>query len=143
MKKYGDLITCFDCGEQKPRRDYHRSSLLNLVPRCAECGNRRSKEWRAKNPEKVRALNKKYVTRRKAASVKYEDFPRMIACYDCGDRKEREKFYLSKLKRRDYMCKSCSNEQTNRYRRTRRRIARGLPPKAEAPRPRLPDWDAY
>ena len=28
MKKYGDHIPCFDCGEAKARSDYHRSRLV-------------------------------------------------------------------------------------------------------------------
>ena len=103
------------------------------------CVARRSREWREKNPERVKALNKKHVVLRKTAERRYEDFPKLITCRSCEERKRREEFYLSNLNRLDYICKPCSNERTNRT----RRIRRGLPPKAEAPRPQLPDWSAY
>ena len=139
MKKYGDLIPCGSCGEAKPRRDYSRSALLAGTTCCKACVARRAREWREKNPERVKALNKKHVALRRNARQSYEDFPKLLTCRKCEERKRREEFYLSNLHKLDYICKLCSNERTNRT----RRIRRGLMPKAETPRPTLPDWSSF
>ena len=134
MRKYGDLIPCGSCGEAKPRRDYHKSALLAGNTCCRVCVNRRSREWREKNPERVKGLNKKHCALRMNARQSHGDFPKLITCRKCEKRKRREEFHLSSLNRLDYICKHCSNERSNRT----RRIRRGLPPKEL--RPQLPDW---
>ena len=135
MRKYGRLIPCWDCEEEKPRSAYHKSRLLSCCNICAECSNRRSKEWRKKNPDRVRAMNKKNSALRK--TIPYADLPESATCRECGERKGKEGFYPAMLARSDYLCKPCANEYHNRY----RRMKKGLPPKQEA-RPALPDWSA-
>ena len=139
MKKYGYVVPCWDCGEAKPRSDYQRSCLLNLQNLCRLCSNRRAKEWREKNPERVKTLNKKAAATRKlkAAEARYEAFPDLITCRSCGKTKSLKEFYLSSLVNYDYTCKPCSNERSNRN----RRIKKGLPP--PEPRPTLPDWSSF
>ena len=137
MRKYGHLIPCWDCGESKPRSDYHRSCLLGLCNLCRVCANRRSKEYREKKPDRVKALNKKHAELRRTAPRTYENFPKLITCLNCARKKRREEFHLSLLVRSHRLCKPCHNERTNRN----RRMKKGLPPKE--PRPTLPDWSSF
>ena len=135
MKKYGDNIPCFRCGEEKPRREYHRSRLLALCPICKDCANAYSRDWRQKNPEAMARLNKKHRAARLTAG--YEQFPVRIRCRGCGEGKSRTDFYLGALVRGNYLCKGCHNKESAE----RKRIKRGLPPRP--PRPRPPDWSSY
>ena len=130
MRKYGDLIPCFDCEEVKPRHDYHRSRMLTGSNLCKACANRRSREWRKNNPDRVREHNKIQRPRNPILT-------RRITCLNCGQEKGREDFAPSRLANRDRLCRACSNERSNRDRRRRK----GLPPKE--PRPQLPDWSVY
>ena len=139
MKTYGDLIPCWDCGEAKKRSGYQKSRLLSCCNICRPCANRRSREWREKNPERVVSLNKKHVAARRARNRlnRVEDFPRFITCRNCAREKRREEFYPSCLANCDRVCKLCFNERTNRN----RRMKKGLPP--PEPRPTLPDWSSF
>lgn len=141
MRKHGEMITCFDCGEVKSRGDYHRSRLMTGCPLCRECANRRSREWRELNPRRVKELNRHQASLRASAERRYEDFPGRITCRVCAAAMRRKKFYLSSLAKGDRICKTCSNERTNRN----RRVARGLPPKPKqaGTGPRLPDWSSF
>lgn len=145
MKKYGQMIPCAPCGETKPRREFHRSRLLSLSPVCKECANQASRAWRLKNPERVKRLNETYRARIKNSSCSYEDFPARIRCRKCLETKNGRDFYLSQLARRDWVCKSCHNQESAANKRRARRRAKGLPVLGpeKRERPQLPDWSSF
>ncbi len=128
MRKYGRLIPCRDCGELKPRDAFHRSLLLVSNRLCKICSHRCSKEWRKKNPDRLRAYNKKKSTSTRK-KVSYADLPLFATCRECGEEKGQKDFYPSWLAIHNYLCKPCAKR-------------RGLPPKKEEARPALPDWSA-
>lgn len=55
------MYTCTICHHQKDILDFNRiSSEIKKRGQCKECVNNKSKEWRAKNPEIVKANNQAY-----------------------------------------------------------------------------------
>lgn len=55
------MYTCTICKHQKDVLDFNRiSSEIKKRGQCKECVNNKTKEWRAKNPEIVKANNQAY-----------------------------------------------------------------------------------
>lgn len=55
------LKVCRDCGEGKPRSDYHahKRARDGLYPYCKPCSSKRNAAWRAKNAERLREYERK------------------------------------------------------------------------------------
>jgi hypothetical protein len=56
-----EMHTCTKCGTPKPSGDFYadKRSTKQIKAECKDCIKSRMKDWRKRNPEKVKAQNER------------------------------------------------------------------------------------
>ncbi len=100
------MKTCKRCKVEKPFEDFHKCKAVKsgLSANCKGCSNERTREWKARNKDKVSAYNKKYSSdnedRIKARKAEYRKNNRdsiisYSRAYYAGNRDKAKAYYES------------------------------------------------
>lgn len=56
-----DIYKCTKCEKEKPSADFYKDkrSTKQIKAECKDCIKERMKEWRKRNPEKVKSQNER------------------------------------------------------------------------------------